>query len=212
MAKNWTLAEATHEIFKGDNKETIIDIGRRFPMLLTLVKGSLEGNKEDFVNLIDAIPEYITANKVNTRLKADAKENESDESDESDESENVEEKVEKKGKKAAKKVEEKVEDESETEVNEYEGKSAQELFKLCKKRGLDVLAKKNAKYYVEKLVADDSSVDDVDDEDDWGEEEVAKIEKKVKKPAKKVEKKAKKAEPEPESESESDDDDEDWDI
>ena len=52
MAKNWTLAEATHEIFKGDNKETIIDIGRRFPMLLTLVKGSLEGNKEDFVNLI----------------------------------------------------------------------------------------------------------------------------------------------------------------
>lgn len=212
MAKNWTLAEATHEIFKGDNKETIIDIGRRFPMLLTLVKGSLEGNKEDFVNLIDAIPEYITANKVNTRLKADAKENESDESDESDESENVEEKVEekveKKGKKAAKKVEEKVEDESETEVSEYEGKSAQELFKLCKKRGLDVLAKKNAKYYVEKLVADDSSVDDEDDEDDWGEEEVAKIEKKVKKPAKKDEKKTKKPEPE----SEPDDDDEDWDI
>ena len=210
MAKNWTLAEATHEIFKGDNKETIIDIGRRFPMLLTLVKGSLEGNKEDFVNLIDAIPEYITANKVNTRLKADAKENESDESDESENvEEKVEEKVEKKGKKAAKKVEEKVEDESETEANEYEGKSAQELFKLCKKRGLDVLAKKNAKYYVEKLVADDSSVDDVDDEDDWGEEEVAKIEKKVKKPAKKVEKKAKKAEPESESD---DDDDEDWDI
>ena len=133
MAKNWTLAEATHEIFKGDNKETIIDIGRRFPMLLTLVKGSLEGNKEDFVNLIDAIPEYITANKVNTRLKADAKENESDESDESENvEEKVEEKVEKKGKKAAKKVEEKVEDESETEANEYEGKSAQELFKLCK--------------------------------------------------------------------------------
>ena len=211
MAKNWTLAEATHEIFKGDNKETIIDIGRRFPMLLTLVKGSLEGNKEDFVNLIDAIPEYITANKVNTRLKADAKENESDESDESENvEEKVEEKVEKKGKKAAKKVEEKVEDESETEANEYEGKSAQELFKLCKKRGLDVLAKKNAKYYVEKLVADDSSVDDVDDEDDWGEEEVAKIEKKVKKPAKKDEKKAKK--PEPESESDDDDDDEDWDI
>lgn len=211
MAKNWTLAEATHEIFKGDNKETIIDIGRRFPMLLTLVKGSLEGNKEDFVNLIDAIPEYITANKVNTRLKADVKGNESDEPDESDESEKVEEKVEKKGKKAAKKVEEKVEDESETEANEYEGKSAQELFKLCKKRGLDVLAKKNAKYYVEKLVADDSSVDDEDDEDDWGEEEAAKIEKKVKKPAKKVEKKAKKPEPESESESD-DDDDEDWDI
>ena len=122
--------------------------------------------------------------------------------------EKVEEKVEKKGKKAAKKVEEKVEDESETEVNEYEGKSAQELFKLCKKRGLDVPAKKNAKYYVEKLVADDSSVDDVDDEDDWGEEEVAKIEKKVKKPAKKDEKKIKKPEPE----SEPDDDDEDWDI
>ena len=35
--------------------------------------------------------------------------------------------------------------------DEYEGKSAMELYKLCKKRGIEVASKKPAKFYAEAL-------------------------------------------------------------
>lgn len=89
-------------------------------------------------------------------------------------------------------------------TNPYEGKSAMELFKECKKRGIKAEAKKPAKFYAELLTkADAEATNDTesDEEDDWG-DEVEEL-KEEKKPAKKAAKKPAKEETE---------DDDDWDI
>lgn len=85
---------------------------------------------------------------------------------------------------------------------DYSKMSAQELFKECKARGIEVEPKKKPAYYIEKLEADDESGEGEDD--DWGEDEAdEKEEKKADKKAdKKSDKKADKKK----------DDDDDWDI
>ena len=56
-------------------------------------------------------------------------------------------------------------DEDEDEVeNDYEDMTPQELFKLCKKRDIECVPKKNAKYYINLLKEADKA------EDDWGDE------------------------------------------
>lgn len=105
------------------------------------------------------------------------------------------------------------EDEDETEENPYEGMTAQELFKECKKRGLKAEAKKSAKFYTDLLTKDDAKnaaeeVEEEDDADDWDDEEEVVEEapkKETKKSAKKADKKAAKK-------AEAEDDDDDWDI
>lgn len=98
------------------------------------------------------------------------------------------------------------EDESEeaTDDNPYAGKTAMELFKECKKRGLKAKPKQKAAFYADMLVKDDQSKSEsTDEDDDWEdeaeEEKPAKTEKKA--PVKKA---TKKEEPEEE--------DDDWDI
>ena len=92
----------------------------------------------------------------------------------------------------------------------YDGVSAPELFKECKKRGIKAAPKKAAKYYVDLLVKSDeemsSKSDEVEDDDDWGDDEVeeTKAAKAEKKESKKNSKKAAK--------EETTDDDDDWDI
>lgn len=101
-----------------------------------------------------------------------------------------------------------VEDVEESSENPYEGISAPELFKECKKRGIKAAAKKPAKYYIDLLVKSDEEVakktEATEDEDDWGDEveEAPKTEKKSSKSSKKAT-----AEKE-----EAADDDDDWDI
>lgn len=110
------------------------------------------------------------------------------------------------------------------EKDKYEGMSAQELFKECKKRGLKAAPKKAAKVYIELLKKADTEAEEAEDEDadDWGDEEDdVEEEKPVKKapakkaPAKKAaEKKPAKKAPAKKVEAEEDDadDDDDWDI
>lgn len=99
-------------------------------------------------------------------------------------------------------------DEEPTEVeetaNNYEGKKAVDLFKLCKSRGLKVTTKKSAKYYIDVLKKDDEAkakaeakkAEEADDEDEWDIEDEPKEVKKPKKSAF----------------IEEDEDDESWDI
>lgn len=98
--------------------------------------------------------------------------------------------------------------ESEAEDNPYAGKTAMDLFKECKKRGLKAKPKQKAAVYADLLLKDDQSKAESDDaDDDWddGEEEKpAKKETKKKASAKKA---AKKEEPEDDG-----DDDDDWNI
>ena len=105
-------------------------------------------------------------------------------------------------------VDEEPETDAAEEEDAYEGKSAMELYKLCKKRGIKVEPKKASKVYVAALKKADAEAaqaeDDVDDED-WGDDK--KEAPAPKKPAKSANKKA----PAKVEEEDSDDDDE-WDI
>lgn len=98
----------------------------------------------------------------------------------------------------AEEVEEAEEDEKEEadNSNPYEGKSAMELFKECKKRGIKAAPKKPAKFYIDLLMKADAEAAEEEADDDWEDEAPVKEEKK---PTKKVAKK----------EVEEDDD---WDI
>ena len=101
----------------------------------------------------------------------------------------------------------------------YEGKSAMELYKLAKKRGLKVEPKKKAAVYAEALRKADAEAEQTEDnaeDEDWGDEEDTEEEapkkdtgKGAKKASAKSTKKApaKKAEP-----AEEEDDGDDWDI
>lgn len=252
MAKNYTFNEAVEIIAKGTDLEVITDIGRRFPVLAHKVAVVAAKAGEAFVDLMGYMPDYLTANKVNSAIKAGIAESGSDE-DEGEENtseatneETTEDageakwdesmsakqlwdilgkagkrKLAKSTKKAdlieackkafgaaeADEAEDVEEDAEETEAtNAYEGKSAMELFKECKKRGIKAAAKKPAKFYADLLIKDDEANSESDGEDDWDEEDTSKEEntKSTKKTEKKAEKKSKKAEAE--------DEDDDWDI
>lgn len=96
--------------------------------------------------------------------------------------------------------------ETNTEANPYDGKSAMELFKECKKRGIKAAPKKPAKFYADLLIKADAeaSNETESDSDDWDEDEV-KEESKTKKNEKKAASKKTKKE-------EATNDDDDWDI
>ncbi len=258
MAKNYTFAEAVRIINEGKDMESITDIGRRFPILLHKVTKVTTKAGEDFVDLMNFMPDYLTANKVNTALKATAGETAETEADtDTDADEATEEKATevatkeetsgtpdyesmsakalwdilgkaglRKTAKSTKKADlvaackamdaaktGATEDETEeVEANPYDGKSAMELFKECKKRGIKAEAKKPAKFYADLLIKDDAAkASEESESDDWDEDEdeapkkeepKAKASKKEeKKPAKKTAKK-----------EEAEDDDDDWDI
>ena len=248
MAKNYTFNEAVKIIADGTDMEAITDIGRRYPVLATKVAVVAAKAGKDFVDLMSYMPDYLTANKVNTAIKASITETESDDED----TENTEVKAEAEAtteevdynkfngdtlikmckergiyergmKKAAlvKALEDydanggsdsaDEEESAGTETgNPYEGKSAVELFKECKKRGLKAVPKKPAKFYVDLLIKDDADKAETteDEDDDWGDEEAeAPVEKKA---APKATAKGGKAKAAKKAEAESDDDD--WDI
>ena len=198
MATNWTLAEATKEILAG-NKEAIQDVGRRFPLTANAIASM--GNNPGALTLINAMPDYITARKIEAILKDGVQESddveeaiETEEDDVKEEKPAKKEKTEKKPAKKEKEVEPK--EETADDSVDYSKMTAVELFKLCKKRGIKVEPKQKADVYIKALKA----ADEPEDEDDWGKEE--EEEKPVKKPSKKAAKPVKKEEEE----------DDDWDI
>lgn len=101
-------------------------------------------------------------------------------------------------------VDDDVEDEGDVEAK-YGGKSAKELFELCKKRGIKAAPKKKADAYIELLKKADAAEAEADD-DDWDDDDEVEEEAPKKQTKQKAKAKAKKpAEPE-------EDDDDDWDI
>lgn len=66
MAQNWNVKQALAAINKG-NKEDITDIGRRFPLTLSVLS-MLKGN-DAAEELVNAIPDHITTRKIEAALK-----------------------------------------------------------------------------------------------------------------------------------------------
>lgn len=207
MAIDYTFSKAVKVIAEGTDMEAMQDIGKRFPLLMHYVSKLVATSGTDFVEFASKLPAFLTALKVNSALKADSAD-ETEEKEEAPVEEAGAEKVEaeekkeeapKKGRRGRPKknpepVE--VEDKKEEEEDSYSGKTAKELFMLCKSRGIKAVPKKDSAFYAELLRKADA--EEAEDDDDWGdEEEPTEVEKKPSA-------KAKKEEPE--------DDDDDWDI
>ncbi len=260
MAKNYTFAEAVRIINAGTDMESIADIGRRYPILMHKVATVSAKAGEAFVDLMNYMPEYLTANKVNTALKNIGGETEDTESNENAETEAEATETEategetqdfesmsakqmwdllgKAGKRKLAKSTKKADlveackqafgagatteddaeaetEEAETEANPYEGKSAMELFKECKNRGIKAAPKKPAKFYADLLMKNDAeaSEETETESDDWGDDEAKEEEPKAKKGSKKAEKaEEKKPAKKAAKKEEATDDDDDWDI
>ena len=196
MAKNWKLGEAVRAIQAG-NKEDIIDLGRRFPLFSNLAAQVNEAG----MAIIDCVPDYCTARKIESVLKGDvqeAAEGEDEGAEEEAPAKKAPEKTEKKApaKKAAKKAED--------DDDSLESKSAKELFDMCKEAGLKVKPKQDKSVYIEALKA--AKDDAEEEEEDWGDEEEEEAPKKA--PAKGKAKPAAKKAPK----KDEDDDDDDWEV
>lgn len=87
MAKNYTIKEAVEIIVEGKDLESITNLGRRYPVLTAKIAaiGAIAGDK--FVDFMGYMPDYLTANKVNTAIKAGIAESGSDEDAEDTEAE-----------------------------------------------------------------------------------------------------------------------------
>lgn len=212
--KNYTLKEAVEIIAEGKDLEAIADLGKRFPILSIKIARLTAKAEKEIIDLMQYMPEYLTIKKVNNAVKTasepkaeaeDATEAENKpveeetakEVEEPEEKENKPVEPKKRGRKPKAKVKAvpveepkaEVEDEAEETADNYEGKKAVDLFKLCKSRGLKVTTKKSAKYYIDVLKKDDEAeakkaeAEDDDDEDEWDIEDEPKEPKKPKKSA-----------------------------
>lgn len=285
MAKNYTIAEAVQIITENGDNEALMDLGKRYPLLTQKIARVAVKAGEDFVDLMSFMPEYLSANKVNSAIKkmldeapdVDDVEDDEDEAeekpvkkapvkkakkvDEDDEDDDVEEGgsydydsmnnakmykllgelgkrkdckekfgdlshdsmlkyLKKYGPKSDATGEADDEDDAEESGDEYEGKSAVELYKLCKQRKIKAEQKKPAKYYIGLLkkadeeAATEAEVDDAEEDEEWDDDEEETPKKSTKKaPVKKApaKGKAKKAESEEADDDDADDDDE-WEI
>ena len=120
MAKNYTFNEAVKIIAKGTDLEAITDIGRRYPVLATKVAVVAAKAGDEFVDLMGYMPDYLTANKVNTAIKAGI--TESGSVDEGTEDTEVEDEA--------------TTEEKSAEDVDYSKFNGDTLIKMCKERGI----------------------------------------------------------------------------
>lgn len=131
MAKNYTFNEAVKIIAKGTDLEAITDIGRRYPVLAHKIAVVTAKVGEEFVDLMGYMPDYLTANKVNTAIKAGITESGSDEDAEDTEAEAT--------------TEDAGEDATEATAQWDESMSAKQLWDILGKAGKRKLAKSTKK-------------------------------------------------------------------
>ena len=226
MATNYTVAEAVKIIADGTDAEKIQDIGRRYPFLMRKATEVAAKAGNSFVEFMAVMPDYFSANKMNGCFKkallgdgedqaeTSDTEDQAETSDTEDQTEtsDTEDQTE-----AEEKPAKKSEKESAKKSGKYDGKSAIDLYKECKKRGIKAELKKPEKYYISLLEKDDAAKakkvekpakpakkEEAADDEDWGDDDTEE-DQPEEKPTKK---KAASAKPAKEEEAEEDD----WDI
>jgi len=226
MAKNYSFKEAVEIIATGKDLEAIADIGRRYPVLAHKIAVVATKAGEEFVDLMNYMPDYLSANKVNKAIKTNVTESGSDDT------EDTEAEV------TTKDTKDTDEDTTEAIVQWNESMSAKQLWDILGKAGKRNLAKSTKKadlieackqaFGATTEVEDVEDVEAEDEDDDtksnpyegksamelFKECKARKIKAAPKKSAKYyidllVKDDAAKAEA---TEVESDDDDDDWDI
>ena len=212
MAKNYTFNEAVKIIAKGTDLEAITDIGRRYPVLAHKIAVVAAKAGEEFVDLMGYMPDYLTANKVNTAIKNSIAESSADEDTEDAETEVT------------------TEDATDGGVEWNENMTGKQLWEILGKAGKRKLAKSTKKADLIEACkqAFGGASEDTEDEDEATESENAyegksamelfkeckarKIKAAPKKPAKYYVDLLVKDDAAKAAEAESDDDDDDWDI
>lgn len=129
MVKNYTFNEAVKIIANGTDLEAITDIGRRYPVLAHKIAVVAAKAGEEFVDLMGYMPEYLTANKVNTAIKAGITESGSEDDEDTE----------------AKATEDVGEDATEATAQWDESMSAKQLWDILGKAGKRKLAKSTKK-------------------------------------------------------------------
>lgn len=174
MATNYSFKQFVNTVLDGADTETIMDMGRRYPCTLAAVSELKAVAPEQFRTIANAVPDFITARKIEKGLQnpGETEESEDAEAADVDEEEAPAEKPapKKRARKAVKKdePEPEAEDEEKADDGKYAGKNAMALFKECKKRGIKAAPKKPAQYYIDLLEKDDAKADTVEDDDeDW---------------------------------------------
>ena len=69
MAKNYNIGEVVKIVAEGKDFEAIMDIGRRYPLLMNKVTKLVTLAGETASDFFSYMPEYLTANKVNKMIK-----------------------------------------------------------------------------------------------------------------------------------------------
>lgn len=171
MAKNYTPKELFNVIVDGTDIEALSDIGRRYP-LLTVKLAKLAPVAGDVAVVLGALPDYLSARKLEKTLRGGAPEATDEAEAEADTEDEavVEEKPapKKRGRKPKAKPEPEPVQEEDDEAGKYAGIPAPKLFQECKKRGIKAAPKKPAEFYVKLLEEDDASASTEDDgNEDW---------------------------------------------
>lgn len=69
MAKNYSLAEAVQVLLENEDTAAIADIGRRYPLLAVKITRVAVKAGEEFGDLMQFMPENLSANKINGTIK-----------------------------------------------------------------------------------------------------------------------------------------------
>lgn len=164
MATNYTFAQVVNAFAKADDVNLMVELGRRYPVLVAKACKLIALAGDEFVSFANAMPEHMTANKLN-RAMLESTAGTADAEDEATENE----------------ADNEVED---SDSADLATKTTKELYAMCIKKGLKVSKYGKPKsYYIDALSG--SNGPDESAEDDEQEEA-----KSAKKPTKKATKKA----------------------
>lgn len=170
MAKNYTPKELFNVIVDGTDIEALTDIGRRYP-LLTVKLAKLAPVAGDVAEILSALPDYLSARKLEKTIRGGAPEATDEaevEADTDDEAVEEEKPAPKKRGRKPKAAKVEAAPEAEADGGKYDGIPAPKLFQECKKRGIKAAPKKPAEFYVKLLEEDDASASTDDDgNEDW---------------------------------------------
>lgn len=91
MAKNYSLAEAVQIIVENEDAEQIQELGKRFPLLVSKITFVAALAGKEFGDLMQFMPETLTANKVNQSIRKALEGSDEEAEDFEDEGEDAEE-------------------------------------------------------------------------------------------------------------------------
>lgn len=170
MAINYTVAEATKIMVERKDRMAMQDICRRYPVFANAVSMVSVDKNEGMLEILYAMPQYVTASKINKAMREMFVEDVDDEELEKEETkkrgrkpvkkneEEEEEKPKKRGRKPVKK-----EEPDEDDEDDWDDEEEEEEEEKPKKRGRKPAKKTTKKSEPEE---DDEDFED-DDDDDW---------------------------------------------